>query len=144
MSRKRLKRKSARTEGFAMPLTLAVLLILSYIIAVGLQRVEVSQAEARLASATTADVLDATLVEQDVVWRGVLELLAKPIAGVGSNNYGARAPNNPWIANARAYLWSPHTHRRPRTTGRGPASGRQSLCEPQPDRRHRRLSTLRR
>ncbi|MEL6687292.1 MAG: hypothetical protein AAFP97_06705 [Pseudomonadota bacterium] len=107
MFRRLLKRRSPGADGFAMPLTLAVLLILSYVIAVGLQRIEVSQAEARLSSATTADVLDATLVEQDVVWRGVLELLAKPIAGVAANNYGARAPDNSWTANARAYLWSP-------------------------------------
>lgn len=101
------RRSAQRSAGFAMPLTLAVLLILSYIIAISLQRVEVSRAEARLASATLDDILDSTLVEQDVLWRSLLEILTRQVTGTGVAIYGARPPENAWAPTARAFLWSP-------------------------------------
>jgi hypothetical protein len=92
-----------------MPLTLAVLVILCYIVATGLQRVEVARAEARLTQSAMNTAIDYDRLEQDVLWRGLLETNGRQINPLSLSDfvYMARNPNNLWVPDAKAYIWSP-------------------------------------
>ena len=95
--------------GFALPLALTVLVLLSYVIASGLQRVRVAQADIRLAQANIrTDILRFNL-EEDVVWRTLLEAVGRQAAFDLENEqprYNATAPQSPWRRDGTPFLWS--------------------------------------
>lgn len=97
--------------GFALPLALTVLVLLSYVIASGLQRVRVAQVDIRLSQANVrTDILRQNL-EEDVVWRTMLEAVGRQ-AGFGFADevarYNARAPESPWRVDGVPFIWTPN------------------------------------
>ncbi|MEM7728817.1 MAG: hypothetical protein AAF311_06030 [Pseudomonadota bacterium] len=102
-------RRSSSQSGFAMPLTLAIVAVMAYLVATGVQRVEVARAEARLAQSNVEEITDLSRIEQDVVWRGVLELLGKSSIGDSPqfDRYLARPPDTEWKADGMPRIWRP-------------------------------------
>jgi hypothetical protein len=101
--------RARRDHGFALPLVLAVLAVLSYLVAIGVQRIEVARAESRLAQSNVRAIIDLSRLEQDITWRAVLETIGTQPSVLDSqpDTFLARPPRNEWLPNGQAYIWSP-------------------------------------
>ena len=100
------RRPASSDRGFALPLALAVLLVLSMIAIILTERILTAQSLTRSDTSAVDRALEFHIIEQDLIWRALLELYGIQPVLDRQRVYVAEPPSSPWPRDGTLMSWN--------------------------------------